>query len=201
MKYWEDFLPDVLPQCPGCPDIVAEAEIRNAAEEFLAESRAWRYWVLGVVAEDGISEYQLLLPVNTRAVKLHEATLNGEPLKIQPIYAGETACAYKATMADTMGWVKVGPTAPAADLLMNFRVSLAPTSASTGIADDLFDTYRLGIAHGAVARLCDMTDKPYSNPGKAVDKRTQFEAAISTARAEKAKGNSSYKPRTTAVYF
>jgi hypothetical protein len=201
MKLWSDFLPLVLPSCPGCPDLVAEDEIRNAAEQFLAESKAWRYWVLGVVGDSTAVDYQLMLPLNTRAVKLHQATLDTEALKIQPTYAGEYGAPYKVAMTETIGWVRIGPEAPADGQIMTFEVSLSITSDATGINSDLFDTYRMGIALGAIARICDTKGKPYSDPQMAMEKRAEFGAAISKARGDRAKGNSSYTPRATAALF
>ncbi|HEV6963891.1 MAG TPA: hypothetical protein VK305_00655, partial [Roseateles sp.] len=50
MKPWSTWLPDVRPHVAGCPDLLAEHELRRAAQEFFRRSRAWRVRRPGVIA-------------------------------------------------------------------------------------------------------------------------------------------------------
>ena len=42
-KAWELYLPEVLVDVPGCPDIVAVNAVRNAAIDFCEKSQVWQY--------------------------------------------------------------------------------------------------------------------------------------------------------------
>jgi len=200
MKPWDTFLPDVLPHCPGCPDLVAEDEIRNAAEEFLERAFVWRYWTPAMVTAQDQTDYTPLLPTATRLVRLHEALLGTTPLDIDTIAGGETGTAYKACTPDLRA-IRVGPDAPAADQTLKVLVSLTLTKASTGLPDELYDAYSRQIAYGAVARICAHANKPYTNPEKSGTERTRFLDAIDLARSDKARGNSSQPARVTGHFF
>jgi hypothetical protein len=199
MKPWDQFLPDILPHCQGCPDLAAEDEARNAAEEFFAKSFTWRVWIGGITTVADQTDYTPLLPTGTRMVKLHEATLAGEPLEINTTAAGETGSTYKAST--DLSVITLGPDAPAADLTLGVRVSVTVKNTATGLADDLFDRFRLDIANGAIARLCSTSDRPYSSPDKAASFRGEFLAAIEDAKGSKEFGNSSARKRVAAHFF
>lgn len=199
MKPWDQFLSDVLPHCPGCPDLVAEDEIRNAAEQFLDETYTWKVWVGGMVTQEGVKDYSPYLPAGARIVKLHEATLDSQALDIAPMQGGETGTAYKAST--DLEYITVGPDAPAADKTLRVLLSLSITSASTGLADVLFNSYRLAIANGAIARLCRTADKPYSNPSKASTHEDLFRSDMERHKWRKAQANSSAMQQVTGHYF
>lgn len=199
MKPWDQFLPDILPHCPGCPDLVAEEEARNAAEEFLTETKAWRQWIGGMVTVAGQTDYTPTLPTASRIVKLYEATLDGEPLDVEGSSAGERGTAYKATT--DLASIILGPDAPLAGKALRVRLALSLTTAATGIDNTLFNAYRMAIADGAIARICRAVDKPYSNPAKADSHEGRFQQAISTARARAARGHSSDPKRVVSQFF
>lgn len=200
MKPWDAFLPSVLPYCPGCPDMVAEDEVRNAAEEFLAETHAWRFWTTPVDTVANQKEYTLVLPEHSRAVKLHEVLLNGEPLAIDIVRAGDQHYHVKASMP-TFGVLTLGPDAPGEDLPLSAHVSLSLKTTATGLPDELFDAYRMAIAEGAIARLCMAVDKPYTNPARAAASRSRFDAVMASARFNRTRGNSSAPQRVRGHFF
>jgi hypothetical protein len=199
MKPWDLFLPDVLPHCPGCPDLAAEDEIRNSAERFLDETYAWQVWIGGMVTQAGVSVYSPVLPTGARIVKLHEATLDGDALEISPMQGGETGTTYKATT--DMESITVGPDAPEAGKTIRVLLSLSITSASTSLADVLFNSYRLAIANGAIARLCRTADKPYSNPDKAAAHEGLFMSDVERYKWRKAQSNSSAMKHVRGHFF
>lgn len=199
MKPWDQFLPDILPHCPGCPDLVAEEEARNAAEVFLSESFAWRQWIGGMVTVAGQTDYTPYLPAGTRIIKLHKATLDGEPLDVMSVNHGERGGAYKANTDLTS--IILGPDAPVAGKTLRVLLSLSLKTSATSLDDTVFDAYRLGIADGAIARICRAEGKPYSNPAKADSHEGRFQQAISTARARAARGHSSDPKRVVSQFF
>lgn len=198
MKTWEQFLPDILPHCPACPSMVAEDQARNAAEVFLSESKAWRTW-LSIATSDTETDYTPTLPAGTQLAKLHAAKLDGVDLDLAPTTPGETGGAWKAWTDLTT--ITAGPAAPGAGRALSVWVSLTLTPDSAGLDDAIYNRYRLAIAHGAIARVCAASDKPYSNPGKAKEYEGKFWAVIDKARSEKARGNSSAPVRNTPHFF
>lgn len=200
MKQWDQFLPLVLPHCPGCPDLVAEDEIRNAAEEFFEKSYAWRYVTPAMVTVAGQTDYTPILPTGARMVKLHEGTLDGEPLEIEGVALGETGAAYKLSLPD-MSVIQIGPDAPAADRSIKAKVSLSVSKSATSLSNEMFDAYSSHIAWGAIARLCEHADKPYTNPEKSGTMLARFQDAISDARSKRTRNNSSQRMRVRGHFY
>lgn len=200
MKPWDQFLPLVLPHCPGCPDLVAEDEIRNAAEEFFEKSYAWRYVTPAMVTSLGQTDYTPLLPAGARMVKLHEGTLDNEPLSIEGVALGEVGAAYKLNLPD-MKVIQIGPDAPAPDRILKAKVSLSLTKAATSLNDELFDAYSAHIAWGAISKLCEHADKPYTNPEKSGTMLARFQDCIADARSKRTRNNSSQPMRVRGHFY
>mgnify|MGYP003387413324 CR=1 FL=1 len=200
MKPWDTFLPLVLPHCPGCPDLVAEDEIRNAAEEFLAKSFTWRYTTPAMVTALGQADYTPILPAGARMVKLHEGTIDTEPLCIEGSTMGEVGAAYKISLPD-MSTLHVGPSAPAPGRILKALVSLSLTKSATGLNDELYDAYSAHIAWGAIAKLCEHADKPYTNPQKSGTMLARFDEAIVDARSKRSRNNSSQPMRVRGHFY
>lgn len=200
MKPWDQFLPLVLPHCPGCPDLVAEDEIRNAAEEFFEKSYTWRYVTPAMVTALGQSDYSPILPTGARMVKLHEGTLDAEPLNIEGVALGEVGAAYKLSLPD-MKVIQIGPDAPAPDRILKAKVSLSLTKSATSLNDELFDAYSAHIAWGAIAKLCEHADKPYTNPEKAGTMLARFQDCIADAKSKRTRNNSSQPMRVRGHFY
>lgn len=200
MKPWDQFLPLVLPHCPGCPDLVAEDEIRNAAEEFFEKSYVWRYVTPAMLTSAGQTDYTPILPTGARLVKLHEGTLDNERLDIEGVAMGETGAAYKLSLPD-LKVIQIGPDSPAADRVLKARVSLSLTKSATSLSDELFDAYSAHIAWGAIAKLCEHADKPYTNPDKSATTRTRFLEAISDAKSLRVRNHSSQPQRVRGHFY
>ena len=40
---WDKFYPYIQPYLPGCPEVVIETHLKEAAADFLARSEIWRF--------------------------------------------------------------------------------------------------------------------------------------------------------------
>jgi hypothetical protein len=78
-KLWADFMPSILIHVPSCPDILVEAEIRNAAIALCRRSLVWRAQLdpIAVFANQG--NYSLFAPSaaqQTRVIKIYDVRLS-----------------------------------------------------------------------------------------------------------------------------
>jgi len=193
MKPWDQVLPLVLPHCPGCSDLIAESEVRNAAEDFLARSFTWRYTAGAIMSFAGEGFYTPVLPSNSRIVKLHAGTYNGASLAVEKTEA-TTGLPNSITTPDRVR-LEVSPPPAEDNVKITADLSLSLKTSATGLPDELFDQYRQAIAHGAIQRLCLHVGKSYSNPGMAVARGAMFEEAIADEKSAKVKGNTSTRKR------
>lgn len=201
MKTWDQFLRDVLPDVPGCPEPVAEHAILRAAQEFFQHTRAWRVWLDPVTTLDAVSAYDLNLEPRSELVRLESATLAGTGINIARVQdlpvdwrtgtAGVDTCIFTVD-SKTVQLLPV----QAAGLALVIQASLKPANDAEGLDDALFDQYVEAIAMGAKARLMAQPLKVYSNPGASNFHRASFDDAMAVIKTRLWRGNSAARPRS-----
>lgn len=166
-----EFLPHVLPQVPGCADILAVHAIREAAIEFCERSLAAREEQAAQTLTAADLPLDVAVPTGARLVKVLAVTLDGSEL-------------------DVAAWRQPNPTQltlispPSASFTLALTVAYAPLRNASSVDDWLYQHYADGIAAGALARLMSMAAMPFANPELAMFKRAAFLSAIDGARIE-----------------
>jgi hypothetical protein len=192
MSRFEEFLPQVMPYVPGCPEIVAVSAIRSATIEFCRKSLWLLYEHDPFVTEANQGSYGLDLPEDTDLVMVFQATYNGLPLA----FVGEVNMAY---LNDNAGLPKcvtqIDPTSvqlvpiPQADGdTVKLLVAITPTESSVTCDDALLGRWAERIGYGARARLHAIPGQTFSSPETALQYRAMFVTAIGEARIERARG-------------
>ena len=59
---WDRFYPYVQPHVPGCPEIVIDQHLQEAAADFCARSGIWRYDISEDFTVAGLSDYIIDVP-------------------------------------------------------------------------------------------------------------------------------------------
>lgn len=199
MKAWSSFYPDLLPHVPGCPDPVADHELRRASREFFRRTRAWAVWLDAVTVAAGTRAYDLDLPQDAQVVRLEKATVNGQPLNVMsitqlntdidtdPIDKPGLTTTDRSTFTLTEGYPD--------GALIKVRVSLMPTRAAYGIPDELFYRYSEDIVAGAKSKLMLYPKTDFYNETLAAIAGVEFEAAINNKAVDVWRGGTGKTPR------
>lgn len=176
---YDEFLTHVLPSVDGCPDATALDAIKKAGREFCARTMCWDSTPSPLVTTAGIDTYGLDLPDDAELVKLLEVVLNGTAIPVETINRGRSmrkrslnACfAYVEDRADLV-------LAPAPTLAGELWVQMAmkPALAAETFPDELVE-YVTDIAHGAIASLCALPRKTWTDL-----KQSQLHAMLFNAR-------------------
>jgi hypothetical protein len=186
MKPWSDFYDLVMPGLPGCPFMMVDNALRQAAIVFCEQSLAWRFHHPAVSVMAGTAEYAFIPPAGTTVHCITHAALNGKEIEFR---AGESAITIRnwRNQSGTPLYVLGGATAatlvpvPDAAGMLAMTVALKPSASSGGIDDALFNEFREPIIHGALAQLLYLPKKPYTNAQLATYHQQQF--SIGTAAA------------------
>jgi hypothetical protein len=188
---YSDITSETLPEVPGCPDMTIERAVRDAVIEFCDTTLCYSVDQDPVSVYAGLSEVDLELPSATRLVQVIRAqlgqtslgrksrddlfaanvswqTMTGRPSVIT--YASETSVRLVPIASQTQ-----------ADQLY-IRFAVAPTRASTAVADFVGERYFKEFTHGAKAMLLQMPGQPWSNPQLSAAYRAQFERDMREAR-------------------
>lgn len=195
---YDNFLPEVLPYVPECPELVALNAIRNAVIEFCNKSM----WLVSEQTFDLVGlqrDYQpLTLPVDTELVRVQDAWYDHIALKpageedLKRLYGfdwrvvtGRPAY-YTQLLPDTICLcpIPLQDEAGAIDMI----VAIMPVRSSTSCDTTLYERWLEGIACGAKARLMMLPQQSYSDAQAAMANKAMFNTAIGEARIERNRG-------------
>ena len=197
MTDWSQYLRDVLPYVPGCPEPVAEQSILRAAREFCTKARPWVVDLAGITILDGVTAYPLVFPAQAELVRLESAKAGSIDVAVtREQFAKCRLAAY--TLDGKTLTVKPGLTA---GTVLVVNASLKPSNAATQSTDGLFDEFVEAIAAGAIAKLSSQPGKPYSNPGVAAQFAGEFDKAVGVTLTRLWRGRTAASPRTVANFF
>jgi hypothetical protein len=187
---WASFYPYVQPHVPGCPEIVMESHLQEAAAEFCMLSEVWRFDIDPDFTSRNTADYEIDVPTNAILENILVLNLNGLPLK-------RVSDKYYTPLLDQDGKpvsglpmyymnlddasIRLFPT-PDKKYTFNGRAVLKPKLSATGIEDFLFETHGRCIAYGAIARLAAIPAKEWTNPELANYYRAKFVEDTSKAR-------------------
>jgi hypothetical protein len=187
---WESFYPHVQPYVPGCPEIVIETHLQEAAADFCAKSEVWRFNLDPDFTSKNTPDYEIDVPTGAALENILFLYLDGYPLThvserhysapLQPDGSSTKGTpGYFSILADES--VRMYPTPEGKHVFTGIGV-LKPKLSATGVEDFIFETYGRVIASGAIARLAEIPNKEWSNPDLAMRSRIDFDREICRAK-------------------
>lgn len=202
MASYDDFLTYVLPDVPGCAEIVAVQHIRNAVIDFCEKSLIAQADLDPVTLIPGQADYDLEPPANRLVTKVISLFYRNQilPPSAQDEIASATFYNPSAINADQRNdprtWMqkdaKTFSVFPIPSLRENnaitIRAALKPTRTSTSCDDVLFEDYAEYIAAGAKARLMMTPNKAYTNPALVTTQNQFYMQGVNVARQRASRG-------------
>lgn len=191
---WANFLPYIQPLLPGCPEIIIETHLQEAAAEFCAVSQIWRYDIDKDYTSRNTAEYEIEVPnravledililyingtavnrVSDRHFDLPSGVANGRPMSFS-IYQDSQIRFY-----------------PTPDSKYEFEGTgvIKPSLTATGVEDFIFESYGRSIACGAIFRLAIIPGKEWTNPELAAYYKSEFYKHATDAKGRDTRGAS-----------
>jgi hypothetical protein len=154
-KLWTNFYPYIQPYVPGCPEVVIETHLQEAAAEFCARSEIWRFDVESDFTSKGESDYDIDVPVGSVMENILAFYIEGTALKsvsdrhydlssTTPTSRPSLYSIYQDTK------VRLYPT-PDKQYPFEGVAVLKPSLSATGVEDFIFETHGRCISYGAIA--------------------------------------------------
>lgn len=203
MASYDDFLPYVLTDVPGCPEIAAIQAIKTTVIDFCEKSLVVQADLDPVNLIANQADYDLEPPANslvTKVIRLFykndELPPMGQDFIPSATFYNQSAIDGDAT-SDPRAWsqksertfsVYPAPRISEAGAI-TIRVALKPTRASTTCDDVLFEDYVEYIAAGAKARLMLQPNKAYTNPNLVVTQNQLYMQGVNAARQRVSRGH------------
>jgi len=174
MRELIDFSRFVLPYAAACPEPIMELHVRAAAREFCAATKCWREVDTLPVRGD---EFEVLcVPPHASLIAIESASFDGRPLgrvafeDVDPGDQGQPRGIYQL-QPNTISLTPRGPGK------LTVAMFLQPSQDADVLPLFLYDQWGEQIGHGALARILELPEQPYSDPGGALRHRALFERA------------------------
>lgn len=203
MADWSFFHARVAPRVIGCPAPVVDAELRNAAAEFLSRTRAWREWLEPMNVYEGFRDMELDVPIGSMAVRIEKATMNGSPFPVDGAFELNLDPAREIagdgiSSPGRAGLILSRPF-PAGSVIQ-VQVSLAPAKAANGVPDHVARNFEDGIVFGALSRIRTIPGQPFSDDARAAADLLMFEREIARVAALVYRSHTNTKPRRSVQW-
>lgn len=204
MTSYDTFLPRVLIDAYGCPEIVAVQAIRDSVIEFCVRSNFIQRDHDPITATAGVSDYDLEPPNGQLVIKILKCWFRTSELSpIAPDYVN-TPAFYNSEIPENAPLLATPLSFTQKDERtfsiypipkdtvvsgLTLRVSLKPTRSSTFCEDSLYEDYAETIAHGALSKLLASPGKAYLNVAAAGMHSSAFNSGINEARQRASRGH------------
>ena len=196
---YEQFLPEVMPQLPGCPESLALEAIEDAVIRFCEDSLIWRVNITPSDAVAGFDEYQIDSGTGTRVI-----------VPTYVLYDKVSLAVRTESELDIIesGWRTADPGVPTAyvvprpDLLRLNRIpeetitegikigcAIKPFRGETSFDDDqILQDWKNAIESGALSIRMNDSGKKWESKRAALEGK-EFNFQCQRARARSQKGN------------
>lgn len=188
---WSKFYPYIQPYLPGCPEIVIEAHLQEAAAEFCLQSEVWRFDIEPDFTSGSTAEYEIDTPQN--AVLENILSLYVEGHKVSAVTDRHYDLPSTAAMARPVNYSIYQDTQirfyPTPDKKYTFEGVgvLKPSLGATGVEDWIFETHGRCISYGAIALLAQIPGKEWSSSDLAMYYQAKFAKGASDAKSRDAR--------------
>ena len=203
MITYAEIADEALFDVPTAAHPLVAREARNATRLFCELSYVWRKTVVTGNMAEGVTEYALTLPVDSRVVKIHQAYYSDFSLEptsealIHAIPGGHLETGDPRYYSHGDGGVKVYPIPEVAGTEITAVVSLKPIRTSTQVDADFADNYFEYLVAGTLAEMLSRSGMPYYDPNLAAYFGTKFSDGVTLAK-RKSEGDDTAKTRVTS---
>lgn len=197
MATLEDFLPDIQPHLPGCPEGVTLNAIRNSCIRFCTDTWLIRENLAAIDVVINVDEYTMTAASQSDNVIVGMVNILYDEKPLARVTEEELDIADVGWRTNTTTGVPNMVTSPKPDIIllnripeesitggMIVRVATKPTSTTSTVDDLLLDDWTEGIKYGALQELYEIPGKGWSDMKQALwyGKRFNFEIQRGKAR-------------------
>ncbi len=169
---WKSFFPYILPHIDGCPSLLLEQALRSSAIEFCEKSLIWRQPALGVTVYEDEPCYSFGAPEGARVIQATEVYINDMKLmqtSLHDLTVYEPEWRFRKSTVPTQYFMNDAQSiqlvgVPTEDIpeSLDIYVALKPSRDSKICPEFLLEDWGEVIAAGAMVRLLQMPNKPWS---------------------------------------
>ena len=175
---WDSFFPYVQPHVPGCPEIVIQTHLQEAAAEYIGRSEIWRFDIENDFTSKNTADYEIDVPTGSVLENILTLYVDGQPSRrvsdrhfSLPNTIGTGAPSHYTIYQDDQ--IRFFPTPDGKYTFAGVGV-LKPSLVATGVEDFIFESHGRSIACGAIYKLASIPNKEWTNPEVAMYYKGEF---------------------------
>lgn len=195
MASLDDFMPDILPDVEGCPEVTAKYALVQAAIYFCRTTQAWTEMLDPIPVREGEHTYELDMPSGAELVMVREVWLPGGALQgaslteIARTHADWQTAVGAPAFYNMLTWGELRiypiPKNQPADLTMTVRAALKPSPRVTSLPDVLAVRWRDALIERTKMSLLLMAGKTWANPEQALLHQANYKREADLAGADR----------------
>jgi hypothetical protein len=193
-----DLYDDTRREVKGCPDAQLLDALQGACMEFFHQSGAWRERIDPSALSVGVFEYDIDVPAGTQLARVENVLLSSSTCPMTPITEKEffsldpsstAPSPNKYAIAESTGTILFWPT-PDATTTDSFRAIACVTASReiVTIPDAIGNRWRAGIIAGAVGRLLQTNNRPWTNHELGLKREGVYWEYVQRAKRESVSG-------------
>lgn len=162
------FLPEIRSKAPGCPDPASFLAIRQACDEICRRAKLWRYSTTAPIDNDGTVDFDV--PDQAQLVDFESVQFNDCNLQPKDIaWLDRCMRGWRQGKIDgiprfyTQLCVDSLTVTPIETGILNINMLLKPSMDCDEVPDFLFTQYHELVAWGALARLLQTPNQPFTD--------------------------------------
>ena len=204
MAAFSAFRPYVMPDVPGCPQVMIDDAIRGGCRQFAFDTWAVRYDVPAFNTVDATQSYVLTPPSQHEIFSVAVVVKDGEDPALSPVIDHASVRYVQTAGSPTFFWYK--STAlwlfPTPNVVVNLEVEavIRPTQAATTV-DDQFLEYRDAVAAWAKYKLMMVSGKSWYNPSDAKENYALYMKLMGDQKVRSSNGRVAAPLRAMADFF
>jgi hypothetical protein len=202
------WIPEILPEVPGCNDLAIERAVNRAANILCSKARLWLYFDEDTLGEGEFSIELLNKPTSSHVVAIDQVEWAGVQLEPKDTrWLDEHAYGwrdgrlegspqyYSQLATDTLVLVPCEPGT------VRYWLYVTPTIDARSLPDFLWNDYREEVRIGALSSLLMMGGKSWTNPQLSESLRVRFENDVAKATRRRTMGHQRAPVRTKPSFF
>ena len=192
------WIPDVSPAAPGCPNQVLKSSILEICRDFCKHTQLWNNQALTAIDIVALTADYTLSSLLGDIAFIDAVLVDSNPIWPTTIEELNALFRYWRSTTETRPSRYVVEAADSIKLVykpseavtagLEVFVSLMPLRTATTVQDFIYRDHKEAIANGAIGKLLDIPNVPWSNIELAAVYTSRYEAARDTAKLMKFTG-------------
>ena len=208
MPEYRVFLPEILSDVPGCPDVTVEDKAELTVRDFCDQTEVWQEW-RDIYIDPDVDNYTLTPPPGSEINIVTKVVSNNIEIRAAPSpgpglddnnYDAPAGSVYSGWSFNPPNYLRLSGV-PQSESVLFVKMALRPKAGHGSFPDWIWNRYKRFLISGVLARLLMQRGMTWSEPNLALVHQREYQRGIARSRIDKVKGFSNKSLRVKFKRF